>query len=139
MNYFDCRDSKSAVMTYDINLVVKVIPESNFKCWDFYHDAGEGPSTECILLLFCVSLYAIEKEMFAIAITCMGKPSIASAFSASIASIAAAASCEAAVVVVAMMGVDTIVLVRDCVTCVPKPADNVAVVPAPRTKPTLEL
>ena len=56
---------------------------------------------------------------------------MASAFSASMASMAAAASCDAADVVVVMIGVDTIVLVKDCVTCVPRPVDKVAVVPAP--------
>ena len=31
---------------------VKVIPESNFKCFDFYLEAGSGPSTGCILVWF---------------------------------------------------------------------------------------
>lgn len=59
---------------------------------------------------------------------------MASAFSASMASMAAAASCDAADVVVVMIGVDTIVLVKDCVTCVPRPVDKVAVVPTPETE-----
>ena len=32
------------------HLNVKVIPESSFKCLDFYHEAGGGPSIECILV-----------------------------------------------------------------------------------------
>ena len=33
------------------HLKVKVIPESNFNSFDFYHEVGGGPLTECTLFL----------------------------------------------------------------------------------------
>ena len=44
------RLSRSRPSQGQCHFEVKVIPESNCKCLDFYPEAGDGPSTECILV-----------------------------------------------------------------------------------------
>ena len=41
----------SGVKVISSHVKVKVIPESNCKCLDFYPEAGGGPSTKCIVLI----------------------------------------------------------------------------------------
>ena len=40
-----------------IKVKVKVIPDSNFKCLDFYQEAVGGPLTECILVSYVDTHY----------------------------------------------------------------------------------